>query len=99
MAALAENAAKQAVGDPMEKTTRLGAIVSEEQLERVLGYVEKGKAEGARLVRHERRGNRNVFRLERSGFDAARGWLEGFWDEALARFAEEAERTAGQGAP
>ena len=38
------------VGDPMEKTTRLGAIVSEEQLETVMSYVEAGKAEGARLV-------------------------------------------------
>ncbi|HSG46278.1 MAG TPA: aldehyde dehydrogenase family protein, partial [Longimicrobiales bacterium] len=50
VAALADNAAKQTVGDPMDKGTRLGAIVSESQLQRVLGYVEKGKAEGARLV-------------------------------------------------
>lgn len=34
----------------MDKGTRVGAIVSEEQLERVMGYVESGKAEGARLV-------------------------------------------------
>ena len=38
------------VGDPMDSGTRLGAIVSEEQLERVMGYVKAGKAEGARLV-------------------------------------------------
>ncbi|MDT8342076.1 MAG: aldehyde dehydrogenase family protein [Longimicrobiales bacterium] len=50
VAALAENAARQTVGDPMDKGTRLGAIVSEAQLERVVGYIEKGKAEGARLV-------------------------------------------------
>jgi len=37
-------------GDPMEKSTRLGAIVSEAQLERVIDYVETGKKEGARLV-------------------------------------------------
>ncbi|MDT8369308.1 MAG: aldehyde dehydrogenase family protein [Longimicrobiales bacterium] len=48
--ALAERAAGMTVGDPMEKGTRLGAIVSGEQLERVLGYVEAGKREGARLV-------------------------------------------------
>jgi aldehyde dehydrogenase (NAD+) len=41
---------QMAVGDPMEKGTRLGAIVSEEQLERVMGYVETGKQEGARLL-------------------------------------------------
>jgi acyl-CoA reductase-like NAD-dependent aldehyde dehydrogenase len=43
-------AEKMTVGDPMDGGTRLGAIVSEAQLERVMGYIEKGKAEGARLV-------------------------------------------------
>ena len=47
---LAARAAQMTVGDPMDPGTRLGAIVSEEQLERVMGYVEAGKAEGARLV-------------------------------------------------
>jgi aldehyde dehydrogenase (NAD+) len=48
--AIAARATKTTVGDPMGERTRLGAIVSEEQLERVLGYVEAGKSEGARLV-------------------------------------------------
>ena len=48
--AFAGRAAKMTVGDPMAADTRLGAIVSEEQLERVMGYVEAGKSEGARLV-------------------------------------------------
>jgi acyl-CoA reductase-like NAD-dependent aldehyde dehydrogenase len=43
-------AAKMTVGDPMDAATRLGAIVSEEQLDRVMGYVEAGRSEGARLV-------------------------------------------------
>ncbi|MCG6956390.1 MAG: aldehyde dehydrogenase family protein [Gemmatimonadetes bacterium] len=47
---LAARADQMAVGDPMESTTRLGAIVSEEQLDRVMGYVEAGKSDGARLV-------------------------------------------------
>ncbi len=50
VAAFAERAATMTVGDPMDEGTRLGAIVSEEQLERVLGYVAAGKDEGARLV-------------------------------------------------
>jgi acyl-CoA reductase-like NAD-dependent aldehyde dehydrogenase len=41
---------KATVGDPMDPKTRIGALVSEAQLERVLGYVESGKREGARLV-------------------------------------------------
>ena len=43
-------AAKSTVGDPMAPTTRLGAIVSAEQLDRVMGYIESGAREGANLV-------------------------------------------------
>ncbi len=43
-------AERMTVGDPMGPKTRLGAIVSEAQLERVLGYIEAGRSEGARLV-------------------------------------------------
>ena len=43
-------AAKTTVGDPMAPTTRLGAIVSEEQLDRVMGYIESGTRDGANLV-------------------------------------------------
>jgi acyl-CoA reductase-like NAD-dependent aldehyde dehydrogenase len=50
LAAFQDRAEKMTVGDPMDSNTRLGAIVSEEQLERVMGYVEAGKADGARLV-------------------------------------------------
>jgi aldehyde dehydrogenase (NAD+) len=46
----AGRARQMTVGDPMDEKTRLGAIVSEEQLDRVMGYIEAGKAEGARLV-------------------------------------------------
>ncbi len=48
--ALAGRAEKMTIGDPMEKTTRLGAIVSEAQRDTVLSYIEAGKEEGARLV-------------------------------------------------
>jgi len=45
----------------------------------------------AKLVEHEAEGVRNVFRLRPEGFEAARRWLDGFWDEALQRFALVAE--------
>ena len=48
--AFADRAAKATVGDPMDSNTRLGAIVSEEQVERVMSYVQSGKEQGARLV-------------------------------------------------
>ncbi|MCR8548153.1 aldehyde dehydrogenase family protein [Salipiger sp. P9] len=37
------------VGDPFDSETQLGPLVSERQLERVMGYVESGHQEGARL--------------------------------------------------
>jgi acyl-CoA reductase-like NAD-dependent aldehyde dehydrogenase len=36
-------------GDPLDPATRLGAIVDEAQLQRVLGFIDSGKREGARL--------------------------------------------------
>jgi acyl-CoA reductase-like NAD-dependent aldehyde dehydrogenase len=48
--ALAKQAQKRPPGDPLEDGTRLGPLVSEAQRERVLGYIEKGKSEGAKLV-------------------------------------------------
>jgi len=47
---VAEGADRLKVGDPFEKGTRIGAIVSERQMESVLGYIEKGVEEGARVV-------------------------------------------------
>ena len=46
---------KMQPGDPMDPKTRLGAIASKSQLERVLGYVETGQREGAVLVAGGRR--------------------------------------------
>jgi acyl-CoA reductase-like NAD-dependent aldehyde dehydrogenase len=47
---VAEGADAMKVGDPLEKGTRIGAVVSEQQMETVLSYIEKGVEEGARVV-------------------------------------------------
>jgi aldehyde dehydrogenase (NAD+) len=47
---LAQRARKLTPGDPMDKNTRLGAVVSKKQQETVLSYIEAGKADGATLV-------------------------------------------------
>jgi len=47
---LAARAKKLVPGNPLEKSTRLGAVVSKKQQDTVLGYIAKGKAEGATLV-------------------------------------------------
>jgi gamma-glutamyl-gamma-aminobutyraldehyde dehydrogenase len=38
------------VGDPQEPETKLGPMIEKPHLDKVLGYVEKGRAEGARVV-------------------------------------------------
>jgi acyl-CoA reductase-like NAD-dependent aldehyde dehydrogenase len=50
MARVVERAQKMAPGDPLNPKTRLGAIVSKKQMDSVLGYIQKGKGEGARLL-------------------------------------------------
>jgi acyl-CoA reductase-like NAD-dependent aldehyde dehydrogenase len=46
----AATAAKFTTGDPFDDNTRLGPLVSATQRERVRGYINKGIAEGAKLV-------------------------------------------------
>ena len=47
VAALADGLA---VGDPLDKATRVGPLVSSRQRERVLNYIDIGKSEGGRIV-------------------------------------------------
>jgi aldehyde dehydrogenase (NAD+) len=50
IAKVAERTKKMSPGDPLDPKTRLGAISSKSQLERVLGYIDTAKKEGASLV-------------------------------------------------
>jgi len=50
VAQLADGAKKLTPGDPLDKNTRLGALVSKRQQETVLSYIQKGVEEGAQLV-------------------------------------------------
>ncbi|UWQ90273.1 betaine-aldehyde dehydrogenase [Rhodobacteraceae bacterium M382] len=48
---LAERVSQGAVlGDPMDEATNFGPMVTENQMQIVQGYIEKGKDEGARLI-------------------------------------------------
>ncbi len=47
---LVERARQIQLGNPMDKNTDLGPLVSQKQLNRVLSYIEKGKSEGAKLL-------------------------------------------------
>ncbi|MEA3149519.1 MAG: betaine-aldehyde dehydrogenase [Gammaproteobacteria bacterium] len=38
------------IGDPMDPATQVGALVSEQHMHKVLSYIDRGRAEGARLL-------------------------------------------------
>ena len=42
---LVDRTKKIRVGDPMDPTTQMGALISEEHLTKVLGYVDTGRTE------------------------------------------------------
>ena len=50
LAKLKARVEKMVIGDPLDPNTHVGALVSQEHLEKVMSYVEKGKAEGAKLL-------------------------------------------------
>jgi aldehyde dehydrogenase (NAD+) len=47
---MAEEARAQVMGDPFDAATTLGPLVAERQRTRVLGYIETGQREGAKVV-------------------------------------------------
>jgi acyl-CoA reductase-like NAD-dependent aldehyde dehydrogenase len=62
------------IGDPLDPDTRLGALVSREQLERVLNYIDVGRSEGAALIAGGRRVREESggFFLQPTVFDGVR---------------------------
>jgi acyl-CoA reductase-like NAD-dependent aldehyde dehydrogenase len=47
---LCRRAARLKVGDPLSPDTHMGPLVSKTQFDKVIGYIERGKREGATLV-------------------------------------------------
>ena len=50
VSSLLESTAAMKLGDPLEEDTQMGPVVSQEQMERVTGYIEIGKSEGAEVA-------------------------------------------------
>jgi len=48
--AMADLMGREVVGDPLDPATTIGPMVSERQRDRVAGYVQTGRAEGARVI-------------------------------------------------
>ncbi len=56
------------MGDPMDEAVTFGPLVSEAQMEIVLGYIEKGVAEGATVAHGGKRADRDGFFVEPTVF-------------------------------
>jgi acyl-CoA reductase-like NAD-dependent aldehyde dehydrogenase len=69
-------------GDPFDGATRLGPLVSDVQRDRVRGYIEKGVAEGARLIA--------------GGAESPEGLERGYFVRPTVFSEVEAEMTIGQ---
>jgi aldehyde dehydrogenase (NAD+) len=69
VARLAEKAKQRRLGDPLDSNTEQGPQVSQEQLDKILGYVELGKSQGAKLVAGGKRHGDRGFFIEPTIFD------------------------------
>src|SRR5208337_1632407 len=66
---LAEKAKTRAIGDPLDPSTEQGPQVSQEQLDKILHYIELGKKQGATLLTGGERFGAKGFFVEPTIFD------------------------------
>ncbi len=66
---LADKAGKRKLGDPLDPTTEQGPQVSQEQMDKILGYVEIGQKQGAKLLTGGKRFGAKGFFVEPTLFD------------------------------
>jgi aldehyde dehydrogenase (NAD+) len=65
---LVQRAKKQKVGDPFDADTTQGPQVSQEQFDRIMGYIDAGKKEGAKLLTGGKRCGEKGFFIEPTVF-------------------------------
>lgn len=76
---LAAKAKERRLGDPLDESTEQGPQVSQEQMDKILGYVDLGQKQGASLVTGGKRFGNKGFFVEPAVFDDVRD------DMAIAR--------------
>ncbi len=67
--AITSRAKKQRIGDPFDRQTTQGPQVSQEQYEKILGYIDSGKSAGARCVTGGSKLDRAGYFIEPTVFD------------------------------
>ena len=74
----------------------VGAIAAELPVSRPAVSQHLRVLEGAGLVTSEKHGTRHLYAVQPDGLAVLRLWLDGFWDDALARFKRAAEGSEGE---
>jgi betaine-aldehyde dehydrogenase len=74
LARLLERTARIVLGDPLDPATQMGALISEAHMEKVLAFIARGVAEGARLLCGGER-------VDRPGFFVTPAIFDGCTDE------------------
>jgi len=69
---LVKKAKSQRVGDPFDMATTQGPQVSQEQCDRILGYIEAGKKEGAKLLTGGKKHGDQGYFVEPTVFDGVK---------------------------
>ncbi len=69
---LAEKSKTRKLGDPLDPTTEQGPQVSQEQMDKILGYVELGQKQGAKLLAGGKRHGGKGFFVEPTVFDGVK---------------------------
>ena len=97
VARLATRVAKLRVGDPVDAETTMGPVISRKQMDGVLGYIDIGLNEGAKLVAGGNRiGNRGYF-VQPTVLSGVEGGMRVAQEEifgpvvSILRFGDEAE--------
>ena len=96
-------AAIQALGDPTRRAVfeqlrsgprAVGEIAAELPVSRPAVSQHLRVLKEARLVTERQNGTRRLYSVDHDGLAELRAYLESFWDEALAQYKDEAERSS-----
>lgn len=69
---LAAKARERRIGDPLDSATQQGPQVSQEQLDKIMGYVDIGQKQGAKLVSGGKKAGERGFFVEPTIFDGVK---------------------------
>lgn len=92
LSALAEPIRRQIVEQLARQPMAVGALAAGFRVSRPAVSQHLKVLKEAKLVRDRAQGTRRIYCIDPAGFGQIRSWLDRFWDQSLAAFAEAVER-------